>query len=133
MGRLGGKMDEIYHALRVSFLAGREGVPWHMVCHALREGLNLDCKTYVLREKDYEEFPLLRELVERISSCTKEVSMERKATYYLKSGREVDIFEKSDGRIVAKDGYLSTEWNFDHFPSFEEVQAKWHYLVENNF
>lgn len=65
--------DAIYHACRVAFIAGEEGVPWYMVCHALRQGLDLDCKTYVLQEKDFKKYPQLKELVQRLS-CTKDTA-----------------------------------------------------------
>ena len=74
------KQDPIYHACRVAFIAGAEGVPWHMVCHALTQGLDLkDTFTYILKEKDFKEYPQLRELVEYLS-CTKD-SGEKHLTY----------------------------------------------------
>ena len=61
--------DAIWHALRTTFIAGEEGVPWHMAVHAFREGLNLkDTATYTLQEKDYKEYPILREIVDNLKS-----------------------------------------------------------------
>jgi succinylglutamate desuccinylase len=58
-------VDAIYHACRQAFVCGQERVPWHMTLHAIREGLNMeDCKTYNLKEKDYEAHSQLRELVQ---------------------------------------------------------------------
>ncbi len=60
-------MENIYHACRVAFICGEENVPWHMVCHALRQGLNMrHCMTYELKEKDFEQYPQLRELVKHL-------------------------------------------------------------------
>lgn len=60
--------DAQYHACRLAFIAGEEGVPWHMVCHALRQGLGYnDSITYNLKEKDFKKYPQLRELVDALS------------------------------------------------------------------
>lgn len=63
--------ESIYHACRQAFVCGQEKVPWHLVVHALREGLGMeDVKTYNLKEKDYEEHNQLRELVDHCKlSC----------------------------------------------------------------
>ncbi len=59
--------DAIYHACRVAFNCGADEVPWHMTCHALRQGLGLkDSMTYTLQEKDFAAYPELRELVDRL-------------------------------------------------------------------
>lgn len=59
--------DAVYHACRVSFVAAEEGVPWHMVLHALREGLELrDYMTHKLTEEELNRHPQLRELMERL-------------------------------------------------------------------
>ena len=60
-------MNPIYHACRVAFVCCEDKVPWHMVCHALRQGLGLkDSMTYKLQEKDFVQYPYLRELVEHL-------------------------------------------------------------------
>lgn len=61
-------MEKVYHACRVAFIAGNEKVPWHMVCHALRQGLKSKYVTYVLQEKDFKKYPVLRELVDRLEA-----------------------------------------------------------------
>lgn len=54
----------IYHACRQAFVCGQERVPWHLVVHALREGLGMEkFKTYNLTEENYKEYSQLRELV----------------------------------------------------------------------
>jgi hypothetical protein len=54
----------VYHACRQAFVCGQERVPWHLVVHALREGLNMEkFKTYNLTEENYKEYSQLRELV----------------------------------------------------------------------
>jgi len=59
--------NPVYHACRVAFNCGTDGVPWHMVCHALRQGLGLkSAMTYTLTEKDFAAYPDLRELVDRL-------------------------------------------------------------------
>lgn len=55
---------DIYHACREAFVCGQEKVPWHLVLHALREGLNMkEYQTYILQEKDYAEYPQLKLLL----------------------------------------------------------------------
>ena len=58
-----------YHVLRVVYNCGADKVPWHMVLHAIRQGLNLDSKTYTLQEKDFDEFPILRGLMQHLADC----------------------------------------------------------------
>jgi len=49
----------------------------------------------------------------------------RIATFYLKSGREVDIFHSSSG-YKAQDAYLETKHNFGrNFPTLKAVEEKW--------
>lgn len=56
--------NEMYHACRVAFLCGQEGVPWHMVLHAIREGLDMkEFQTYILSEQNKENYPQLKELI----------------------------------------------------------------------
>lgn len=59
--------ESIYHACRQAFVCGQEKVPWHLVVHALREGLDMESvKTYNLREENYQAYPQLRELVQKL-------------------------------------------------------------------
>lgn len=46
----------------------------------------------------------------------------RRATYYLNSGREVDI-HVDNNVFIAQDGYLDQKHTFDHFPTWQEVSA----------
>lgn len=48
----------------------------------------------------------------------------RRATYYLNSGREVDI-HVDNNVFIAQDGYLDQKHTFDHFPTWQEVSAIW--------
>lgn len=48
----------------------------------------------------------------------------RIATYYLETGREVDIY-LNDGTFTAQDAYLDTQWDFNSYPSWNDVSAKW--------
>jgi hypothetical protein len=68
-------MEAIYHACRIAFNCGGDKVPWHLVCNALRQGCGFDkTVTHWLTEKDYNDYPELRELVENLSctnSCSK--------------------------------------------------------------
>ena len=67
--------DAMYHACRVAFCCGQDKVPWHLVVHALREGLNMeDVKTYNLREENYVAHPELRELVQWLKQSLSESS-----------------------------------------------------------
>ena len=59
--------EQMFHACRVAFSCGAENVPWHMMLHALRQGLGLK-GTYTLQEKDYKEYPQLRELMDYLKA-----------------------------------------------------------------
>jgi hypothetical protein len=62
--------EQIYHACRVAFNCGTDGVPWNLVCNALRQGLGYnDLITYALTEKDFAAYPELRELVDKLKSA----------------------------------------------------------------
>lgn len=61
--------EKIYHACRIAFNCGDDKIPWNLVLHALREGLNLEkYKTHTLQDKDYEAYPQLRELVNQLKT-----------------------------------------------------------------
>jgi hypothetical protein len=62
--------EEVYHACREVYNAAQSGVPWHIMVHALREGLGIP-GNYKLGPKDYEAWPVLEEVISRLS-CTKE-------------------------------------------------------------
>ena len=62
--------QNIYHACRLVHIATSEGVPWHYIVHALRQGLELDSKTYHLTQKDFDKYPQLQEIITQLN-CTK--------------------------------------------------------------
>ena len=76
------KKNLIYHACRMAFICGEEKVPWHLVCHAIRQGLELKSKTYILQDKDYKKYPQLKELVEWMRGARTQET-EREATRIL--------------------------------------------------
>ena len=59
--------NEVFNACRTAFCCGEDKVPWHLVLHALRQGLGFN-GTYTLQPKDYEAWPILRDLVEQLRS-----------------------------------------------------------------
>jgi succinylglutamate desuccinylase len=72
----------MYHSLRTTFLAGEEDVPWHMVLHALREGLAIKhTVTYTLQEKDYKEYPILREVVAYLKDINNQSIIQKPLPY----------------------------------------------------
>jgi len=59
--------EAIYHCCRVAFCLGEDEYPWHMVLHALRQGLDLrDTVTYTLQDKDFEQYPELRDMIKKL-------------------------------------------------------------------
>lgn len=48
----------------------------------------------------------------------------RVATYYLESGREVDVYSYGSS-YTAQDAFLEEITEFDHFPTWNEVSEKW--------
>lgn len=56
----------------------------------------------------------------------------RIATYYLETGREVDIYLNTEtGVFTAEDAFLSTCWDFGkQYPTWNDVSAKWIELEE---
>jgi len=49
----------------------------------------------------------------------------RLATYYLATGREVDIYLNEDGTYTAKDAFLSESLDFGkHFPTWDDVSSE---------
>jgi hypothetical protein len=65
-----GVKTAIYHACRVAFNCG-EKIPWHMVCHALRQGLGLESAiTYRLQQKDFQKYRDLAELIQYLKDTT---------------------------------------------------------------
>lgn len=62
----------LYHACRLSYLTGEEKIPWHMVVHAIRQGLAMTTfQTYTLQQKDFDQYPRLKELVEQLQTLRK--------------------------------------------------------------
>lgn len=62
----------LYHACRLAFLAGNEGLPWQMVLHVLREATFPELATYTLTEEDYKTYPLLKELLAHLQQINKQ-------------------------------------------------------------
>jgi hypothetical protein len=58
--------EALYHALRLCFNAGADGINWGYVLHAIREGIDSPHITHILQEKDYKKHPELREIVEKL-------------------------------------------------------------------
>lgn len=58
----------------------------------------------------------------------------RIATYYLETGREVDIYlDMETGVFTAQDAYLSEKWDFGkQFPTWNDVSAKWLLLEDSH-
>lgn len=77
-------VDAIYHACRCAFICGQERVPWHMTLHAIREGLDMeDCKTYNLKEHDYQRYSQLRELVQQLKLSLSESTEQPSPTFII--------------------------------------------------
>jgi hypothetical protein len=72
------KKEAIYHACRCIHVATKEGLPWQMLVHALRQGLGFrKSKTYTLKEKDYQQYPQLREIMAKLKAAKKGVTRGR--------------------------------------------------------
>jgi hypothetical protein len=65
--------EALYHACRQTFVCADEGVPWYILVHALRQGLDFrKSKTYTLQKKDYDQYPQLRELIAELRKAKKD-------------------------------------------------------------
>lgn len=74
--------EAMYHACRLVHVATDEGVPWHMLLHALRQGLDFrKAKTYTLKEKDFQQYPQLREVIAKLREAKKGVTSGRRKTH----------------------------------------------------
>lgn len=57
----------VYHACRLAFVCGDDKIPWHMVLHAIRQGLRMTAQqTHTLTDKDFKKYPRLKELVDTL-------------------------------------------------------------------
>lgn len=71
--------DAMYHACRIAFCMAEEEIPWQFVLHALRQGLDFrKAKTYTLQKKDYEKYPQLSELIEKLREAKRDKTRGRK-------------------------------------------------------
>ena len=57
----------IYHACRLVSGLTDDGLGWHILLHAIREGLEMSkYSTYLLRPKDFKQHPELKELIDQL-------------------------------------------------------------------
>jgi hypothetical protein len=71
--------EAMYHACRLVHIATDEGVPWYMLVHALRQGLDFrKSKTYTLKEKDLQQYPQLREVITKLREAKKDKPCRKK-------------------------------------------------------
>jgi hypothetical protein len=71
--------EALYHACRLVHVATDEGVPWHMLVHALRQGLDFrKSKTHTLTKKDLQKYPQLREVITKLREAKRDKTRERK-------------------------------------------------------
>lgn len=60
--------EALYHALRLCYNAGADGVNWGYVLHAIREGIDSPHVTYILGPKAYAKHPELRQIVDNLKA-----------------------------------------------------------------